>query len=55
MKHGDGKMAEGKCGGAAWQKRYAGNSHRANNDDGSRQTRQRAGGQSRKHTSPTVK
>ncbi len=49
------KDGEGTCGGAGWQKRSAGNSYRAKHDDGSRKSRRSAGGQSRKHTSPTTK
>ena len=49
------KDSEGKCGGASWQSKHAGNSYRAKHDDGSRKSRRSAGGQSRKHTSPTTK
>ena len=45
---------EGKCGGAEYLKRYKGNKYRAKNDDGTRQSRQSAGGTNRKHKSPTI-
>ena len=50
-----GKDYEGTCGGASWQKKNKGNKYRSGNDDGSRKTRQRAGGQSMKHTSRHTK
>jgi len=48
-------VGEGTCGGASYLKRYKGNKYRASNDDGSTQSRKRAGSPSRKHTSPHVR
>jgi len=49
---GSSHGAMSSCGGASWQKSHRGNKYRAKNDDGSKQSRKRTGGQSHKHTSP---